>query len=149
MHRGSSIFLRNGIHMVLSPEFQNHRNHLCEILGLFTHCIAFFFPHIPNRHLSIGDKRLFSSIRHLQGNTLFEFEFERRAFMTSAVSVNGLFIVVPSVDKSGDVLNVYHAKTGTYINCFTPKYNEFSDAHNLIPMPHDVSVQVLSYRSLI
>ena len=83
---------------------------------------------------------MMSRFLNLQGNTLFEFEFERRAFMTSAVSVNGLFIVVPSVDKSGDVLNVYHAKTGTYINCFTPKYNEFSDAHNLIPMPHDVSV---------
>ena len=91
---------------------------------------------------------MMSRFLNLQGNTLFEFEFERRAFMTSAVSVNGLFIVVPSVDKSGDVLNVYHAKTGTYINCFTPKYNEFSDAHNLIPMPHDVGVSSFKLQKL-
>ena len=75
---------------------------------------------------------------------LFEFEFERRAFMTSAVTVNGLYVAVPSVDKSGDVISVYHAKTGTYINCFTPKYNEFSEANNLIPMPHDVSTLLIS-----
>ncbi len=69
---------------------------------------------------------------------LYEFEFDRRAFFTCAISVSGQFIIVPSVDKSGDVLSVYHAKTGAFVNCFAPKYNEFSEATNLQAMPHDV-----------
>jgi hypothetical protein len=46
-------------------------------------------------------------------------------------------LAVPGSDKSGDVLGVYHAKTGTHLYNLQLKYGDYKELTALRAMPHD------------
>ncbi|XP_060597437.1 NACHT and WD repeat domain-containing protein 2-like [Ruditapes philippinarum] len=72
-----------------------------------------------------------------EGDQIYKFEYGLRVFKNGIITCDGSFLALPAVDKSGDVIGVYHAKTGTHFYNFQLKYATYKPLIKLIPMPHD------------
>ena len=72
-----------------------------------------------------------------EGEQIFRFEYSVKKYRKPVVTKDGLFLAVPAVDKSGDVIGVYHSKTGTHLYNLQLKYNNYIDYSHLVAMPHD------------
>ena len=73
------------------------------------------------------------------GDTVYEFEYELITFKPCVVTTDGLYLIIPCLNKAGEslTLGVYHAKTGTHMYNTTPKYPDFHDFHNVISIPNE------------
>lgn len=71
------------------------------------------------------------------GTEVYKFEYSFKRFVTATLTRDGLFLAVPACDKSGDVLGVYHAKTGTLLYNLQLKYNNYREYTQVVAMPHD------------
>lgn len=71
------------------------------------------------------------------GEQVYKFEFGLRVYKDGVVTWDGSFLAIPAVDKSGDVIGVYQAKTGSHMYNLQLKYNTYKPMIKLIPMPHD------------
>lgn len=72
-----------------------------------------------------------------EGDQIYKFEFGLRVYRDGVVTCDGSFLAIPAVDKSGDVIAVYQAKSGTQMYNLQLKYNTYKPMIKLIPMPHD------------
>ncbi|WAQ94112.1 NWD2-like protein, partial [Mya arenaria] len=72
-----------------------------------------------------------------EGDQIYKFEFGVSVYKDGVVTCDGSFLALPAVDKSGDVIGVYHAKTGTHLYNLQLKYSTYKPMIKLIPMPHD------------
>jgi hypothetical protein len=80
------------------------------------HCVAYSFP---------------------ECESVYTFEYNIKKFKKGALTMDGSFLAVPGSDKSGDVLGVYHAKTGTHLYNLQLKYGDYKELTALRAMPHD------------
>ncbi|KAL5006957.1 hypothetical protein ScPMuIL_015763 [Solemya velum] len=72
------------------------------------------------------------------GQQIYKFEFGlMRKFKQAVVTRDGSFLAIPALDKSGDVLGVYHARNGTHLYNLQLKYNNYKELVHLVYMPHD------------
>lgn len=72
-----------------------------------------------------------------EGESVYSFEFNIKKFKKGVLTIDGSFLAVPATDKSGDVLGVYHAKTGTHLYNLQLKYSDYKELTCLRAMPHD------------
>lgn len=72
-----------------------------------------------------------------EGESVYSFEFNIKKFKKGVLTMDGSFLAVPANDKSGDVLGVYHAKTGTHLYNLQLKYSDYKELTCLRAMPHD------------
>ncbi|XP_037797036.1 NACHT and WD repeat domain-containing protein 2-like [Penaeus monodon] len=70
------------------------------------------------------------------GAKVYEFDYPIRVFKSIAVTADGLFLVIPSIDGMKDALLIYHAKTGTLVHKMPLKYPSFKDFHMVVPLPN-------------
>ncbi|XP_047484728.1 uncharacterized protein LOC125036301 [Penaeus chinensis] len=91
------------------------------------------------------------------GAKVYEFDYPIRVFKSIAVTADGLFLVIPSIDVMKvkddiitpsinnkftpilhlqDALLIYHAKTGTLVHKMPLKYPSFKDFHMVVPLPN-------------
>lgn len=68
---------------------------------------------------------------------IYEFEYVMKKYRDVVVTSDGLFLVVPTMDKSGDRLGVYHTNTGTHMYDATPKFPRYRDFTRVVAMPKD------------
>ena len=72
-----------------------------------------------------------------EGDQIYRFEYGLRQYKSGVVTCDGSFLALPGVDKSGDILGVYHAKTGTHLYNLQLKYSNYKPIVKIIAMPHD------------
>lgn len=87
-----------------------------------------------------GDKRGRCVCRKVRtGDTVYQFEYDMQTYKPTAVSTDGLYLVVPCLSKDGETitLGVYHAKTGTHMYNTTPKYPDYKDFNKVIAVPNE------------
>ncbi|KAK3849709.1 hypothetical protein Pcinc_043548 [Petrolisthes cinctipes] len=70
------------------------------------------------------------------GAPVYQLDYPIRSFREVAVTADGLFLVIPSVDGIKDALIIYHAKTGTLVHKMPLKYPAFKDFHLVVPLPN-------------
>ncbi|XP_069948531.1 NACHT and WD repeat domain-containing protein 2 [Cherax quadricarinatus] len=70
------------------------------------------------------------------GQVVYELDYPVRSFRQIAVTADGLFLVIPSVDGLKDVLLIYHARTGTLVHKMPLKYPAYKDFHLVVPLPN-------------
>ncbi|ROT75470.1 putative NACHT and WD repeat domain-containing protein 2 isoform X2 [Penaeus vannamei] len=70
------------------------------------------------------------------GAKVYEFDYPIRVFKSIAVTADGLFLVIPSIDGMKDALLIYHAKTGTLVHKMPLKYPSYKDFHMVVPLPN-------------
>ncbi|XP_069163973.1 NACHT and WD repeat domain-containing protein 2 [Procambarus clarkii] len=70
------------------------------------------------------------------GQVVYELDYPVRAFKQIAVTADGLFLVIPSVDGFKEALLVYHARTGTLVHKIPLKYPAYKDFHLVVPLPN-------------
>ncbi|ESO82088.1 hypothetical protein LOTGIDRAFT_135306 [Lottia gigantea] len=68
---------------------------------------------------------------------LYKFEYNVKKFRPPVLSQDEVHLVVPASDKSGDVVGVYNALTGTLVYNLQLKYSNFTDYSHVIALPHD------------
>ncbi|XP_050388645.1 NACHT and WD repeat domain-containing protein 2 [Patella vulgata] len=68
---------------------------------------------------------------------IFKFEYNVKNFRAPILTKDELNLAVPAMDKSGDVIGVYHAKVGTLMYNLQLKYNNYKDYTHLVSLPHD------------
>jgi WD40 repeat protein len=72
------------------------------------------------------------------GETVYQFEYAVKKFKAAVVTSDGLFLVIPAMDKkNSDILSLYHAKTGTLMYDMTPKYSNYKEYSHLVAMPNE------------
>ncbi|XP_012943969.1 NACHT and WD repeat domain-containing protein 2 [Aplysia californica] len=72
-----------------------------------------------------------------EGQEVYKFEYVVKKFRNPVITKEGLYLAVPSSDKSGDVIGVYHAKTGARMYNLQLKYQNYVEYTHLVAMPHD------------
>ncbi|KAK4290424.1 hypothetical protein Pmani_036667 [Petrolisthes manimaculis] len=70
------------------------------------------------------------------GAPVYQLDYPIRSFRQVAVTADGLFLVIPSVDGIKDALIIYHAKTGTLVHKMPLKYPAYKDFHLVVPLPN-------------
>jgi WD40 repeat protein len=68
---------------------------------------------------------------------VWRFEYNLKRVVPAVLTVGGLFLAVPAADKSGDVMGVYHAKTGTLLYNLQLKYANYREIRQVVALPHD------------
>ncbi|KAL8615116.1 hypothetical protein ACOMHN_054485 [Nucella lapillus] len=68
---------------------------------------------------------------------VYKFEYHFKRFVPVVLTHDGLFLAVPAADKSGDVIGVFHAKTGTLLYNLQLKYANYRECHSVVAMQHD------------
>ncbi|KAG7172706.1 NACHT and WD repeat domain-containing protein 2-like [Homarus americanus] len=87
--------------------------------------------------LETGELSCFLVTRSIPtGEKVYELDYPIRTFRQIAVTADGLFLVIPSIDGLKDVLLIYHAKTGTLVHKMPLKYSGFKDFHLVVPLPN-------------
>lgn len=71
------------------------------------------------------------------GQEQFRFEYGIKRHRNPVITKEGLFLAVPAFDKSGDIVGVYNAKTGTRLYNLQLKYQNYIEYSHIIAMPHD------------
>ena len=71
------------------------------------------------------------------GQQIYEFEFTMKKYRDVVVTSDGLFLVVPMADKSGDCLGVYNIKTGAHVYDTTPTYPNYQNYTRVVAMPDE------------
>ena len=61
------------------------------------------------------------------GEKVYEFMFLMRAQKKACLTSKGHYLVISSIDKMEQVLQIYHANTGTFLHQFVPKHVSLSD----------------------
>ena len=60
------------------------------------------------------------------GDTLYSFDYTVKRFGSAIVTSNALFIIIPAfTDTMGEVISMYHAKTGTKMDDMAPKFPNY------------------------
>lgn len=72
-----------------------------------------------------------------EGREEYKFEYVVKKYRNPVVTKEGLFLAIPAFDKSGDVIGVYHAKTGTRMYSLQLKYQNYIEYSHIVAMPHD------------
>ena len=72
-----------------------------------------------------------------EGEQVYKFEFGLSIYKNGVVTCDGSYLAIPAVDKSGDVIGVYHARSGTHLYNLQLKYSTYKPLIKLIAMPHD------------
>ena len=72
-----------------------------------------------------------------EGDQIYRFEYGLKDYKNGVVTCDGSFLAIPGTDKSGDILGVYHAKTGTHLYNLQLKYSNYKPITKIISMPHD------------
>ncbi|KAL8578633.1 hypothetical protein ACOMHN_007091 [Nucella lapillus] len=68
---------------------------------------------------------------------VYKFDYNFKNFVPAVLTRDGHFLAVPASDKSGDVLGVYHAKTGTLLYNLQLKYNNYRECRSVVAMQRD------------
>ena len=68
---------------------------------------------------------------------IYKFEYNFKRFVPAVLTRDGLFLAVPASDKSGDVIAVYHAKTGTLLYNLQLKYANYRECRSVVAMHND------------
>ena len=68
---------------------------------------------------------------------VYKFEYTLKRFVAAVLTRGGHFLAVPGTDKSGDVIGVHHAKTGTLLYKLQLKYPNYREYLSVVAMPHD------------
>lgn len=71
------------------------------------------------------------------GEEVFKFEYNLKTFRAGVLTCDGLYIVLPGVEKSADTLKVFHARTGTHLFNVPLKFSSYKEINRLVAMPHD------------
>lgn len=72
-----------------------------------------------------------------EGDQVYKFEFGLRVYKDGVITCDGSLLAIPAIDKSGDVIGVYQAKTGHHMYNLQLKYNTYKPMIKLVAMPHD------------
>ncbi|KAJ8313494.1 hypothetical protein KUTeg_008055 [Tegillarca granosa] len=72
-----------------------------------------------------------------EGESVYKFEYAMKKYKDGIITSDGSFLAVPACDKSGDIIGVYHAKSGTHLYNLQLKYNNYKELTNIRAMPHD------------
>ncbi|CAG5115605.1 unnamed protein product [Candidula unifasciata] len=67
----------------------------------------------------------------------YVFEYAIKKYRQPVLTKEGFFLAVPTHDKSGDVVGVYHGRTGVRLYSLQLKYHNYTDYSHLVAMPHD------------
>lgn len=67
----------------------------------------------------------------------YVFEYGIRKYRQPVLTKGGLYLAVPAFDKSGEVIGVYHGRTGARLYSLQLKYNNYTEYSHLVAMPHD------------
>ncbi|XP_076470740.1 NACHT and WD repeat domain-containing protein 2-like [Babylonia areolata] len=68
---------------------------------------------------------------------LYRFDYNFARFVPAVLTRDGHFLAVPGADKSGDVLGVYHAKSGSLLYNLQLKYNNYRECRSVVAMQRD------------
>ena len=90
-----------------------------------------------------GGKGLCKAYTFPEGESVYTIEYNVKKFRRGAITVNGTFLAIPASDKSGDVLGVYQAMTGTHLYNLQLKYNNYKELTCVRAMPHDTNQVVI------
>lgn len=71
------------------------------------------------------------------GEPVYTFEYNLKVLKKGVLTIDGSFFAVLAADKSGDVLGVYHAKSGTHLYNLGLRYNNYKPVQSLRAMRHD------------
>lgn len=91
----------------------------------------------------IGNKGLCKAYSFPDGETIFTIEYNYKTFKGGCITKEGNFLALPGADKSGDVLGVYQAKTGTHLYNLQLKYTNYKELTGIRAMPHDTNQIVI------
>ncbi|XP_050688331.1 NACHT and WD repeat domain-containing protein 2-like [Eriocheir sinensis] len=87
--------------------------------------------------LDTGELSCYLATRSIpSGALVYELDYPIRSFRQIAVTADGLFLVIPSIEGIKDALLVCHAKTGTLVHKMPLKYPSFKDFHLVVPLPN-------------
>ncbi|XP_063848129.1 LOW QUALITY PROTEIN: NACHT and WD repeat domain-containing protein 2-like [Scylla paramamosain] len=87
--------------------------------------------------LETGELSCYVATRSIPtGALVYELEYPMRSFRQIAVTADGLFLVIPTIEGIKDALLVCHAKTGTLVHKMPLKYPSFKDFHLVVPLPN-------------
>ncbi|XP_069111532.1 NACHT and WD repeat domain-containing protein 2-like [Argopecten irradians] len=78
-----------------------------------------------------------------EGEPVYTFEYNLRVMKPGVLTIDGSFFAVLATDKTGDVLGVYHAKSGTHLYNLGLKYNNYKPVQSMRAMRHDPHQVVL------
>ncbi|XP_045112132.1 NACHT and WD repeat domain-containing protein 2-like isoform X2 [Portunus trituberculatus] len=87
--------------------------------------------------LDTGELSCYLATRSIPtGALVYELEYPMRGFRQIAVTADGLFLVIPTIEGIKDALLVCHAKTGTLVHKMPLKYPSLKDFHLVVPLPN-------------
>ncbi|CAL1545368.1 unnamed protein product [Lymnaea stagnalis] len=72
-----------------------------------------------------------------EGQEVYKFEYTIQNYRHPVITHEGIYLAVPATDKSGDVIGVYHAKTGARMYNLQLKYQNYLEYTHVMSMPHD------------
>ncbi|KAK3802261.1 hypothetical protein RRG08_004547, partial [Elysia crispata] len=72
-----------------------------------------------------------------EGQEVYKFEYNVKKYRSPVITKDCIFLAVPAAEKSGDVVSVYHAKTGARMYNIHLKYQNYIEYSHLVAMPHD------------